>query len=133
MAPGPLSFARAAARIGRILAVVAVLGACGATVLAGWTAGAGFLLGAAISGLNYRWLYKLVEGLGAGKHPRYRSVVLAFRYLILGGAAYVILRLSPLSLPAFLAGLFVLTAAVFVEVIFEFFYARKRTVDHQDF
>jgi ATP synthase I chain len=125
MAPDPLSFERAAGRIGRILAVVAVLGTCGALVLGGWRSGSGFLLGAAISGLNYHWLHRLVESLGAGGHPRYRSVILGFRYLILGGGAYVIVRLSQIRLTAVLAGLFVLTAAVFVEVIFEVVYARK--------
>jgi hypothetical protein len=124
-APDPLSFECAAARIGRILTVVAVLGTCGATALGGWKTGAGFLLGAAISGLNYHWLHKLVKSLGPGTRPRYRSVILGFRYLILGGGAYVILRVSPISLTAVLAGLFVLTVAVFVEVIFEFVYARK--------
>jgi len=124
-APDPLSFEVAAARIGRILAVVAVLGTCGALAIGGWKTGAGFLLGAAISGLNYHWLHKLVASLGAGGRPRYRSVVLGFRYLLLGGGAYVILRLSSISLRAVLAGLFVLTAALFVEVICELVYARK--------
>jgi hypothetical protein len=131
-APDPLSFERAATRIGRIMAVVAVLGACGAFLLGGWKTGAGFLLGALISWLNYHWLHKLVESLGGGARPRYRSVILGFRYLILGGGAYVILRVSPISLKAVLAGLFVLTAAVFVEVVFEIIYAGKRTVDHRD-
>ena len=124
-APDPLSFEGAAARIGRIMVAVAVQGTCGALALGGWKTAAGFLLGASISGLNYHWLHKLVAGLGDGGHPRYRSVVLGFRYLILGGGAYVILRLSPISLTACLVGLFVLTAAVFVEVIFELVYARK--------
>ena len=124
-APDPLSFDHASARIGRTLRVIAVLGTCGAFVLGGWKTGAGFLLGAAISGLNYQWLHKLVAGLGAPSRPRPRSIVLGFRYVILGGAAYVILRLSPISLTACLVGLFVLTASVFVEVIFELVYARK--------
>jgi len=124
-APDPLSFESAAARIGRILVVVAMLGTCAALALGGWKTGAGFLLGSAISGLNYHWLHKLVESLGDGGRPRYRSIVLGFRYLILGGGAYVIVRLSKTSLRAVLAGLFVLTAALFVEVIFEFVYARK--------
>src|ERR1039458_2971714 len=121
----PLSFERAATRIGRILIAVAILGTCVALHFGGWKTGAGFLLGAAISGLNYHWLHKLVESLGAGGRPRYRAVILGFRYLILGVGAYVILRLSPIGLTAVLAGLFVLTAAVFVEVVFEFVYARK--------
>jgi hypothetical protein len=43
----------------------------------------------------------------------------------LGIGAYVIVRLTPISLTAVLAGLFVLTVAIFVEVVFEFVYARK--------
>jgi hypothetical protein len=109
-----------------------VLGTCGALAVGGWKTGAGFLLGATISGLNYYWLHKLVSNLGTGGRPRFRSVVMGFRYLFLGGGAYVILRLSPISLKALLAGLFVLTAALFVEVICELIYARKRTLDHQD-
>ena len=120
-----LSFERAAWRIGRIMMVIGSLGACVALVARGWRWGAGFLLGAAISGLNYHWLYKLVAGLGTGDLPRHRGVVLGFRYLILGAGAYVILRLSRISLMAVMAGVFVLTAAVFVEVVFEIVYARK--------
>jgi hypothetical protein len=124
-ATDPLSFERAAARIGRTMTVIAALGTGGAWVLGGWKTGGGFLLGSLISGLNYHWLHKLVMSLGAGARPRYRSVILGFRYLILGGGAYVILKLSPIRLTAVLAGLFVLTAALFVEVIFEIVYARK--------
>ncbi|HUB79635.1 MAG TPA: ATP synthase subunit I [Bryobacteraceae bacterium] len=125
MAPDPLSFDSAAARIGRILVIVSLLGTFGALTVGGWKSGAGFLLGAAISGLNYHWLHKLVKSLGGGSPPRYRSIVLGFRYLILGGGAYVIVRLSPISVKAVLAGLFVLTAALFVEVACEIVYARK--------
>jgi hypothetical protein len=125
MAPDPLSFENAAARLGRILAIVAALGTCGALAIGGWKTGAGFLLGAAISWLNFHWLHKLVAALGEGGHPRYRSMILAFRYLILGAGAYVIVRLSPISLKAVLAGVFVLTPALFVEVICEIVYARK--------
>jgi hypothetical protein len=123
--PDELSFERAAWRIGRIMMVIGGVGTCVALVARGWQWGAGFLLGAAISGLNYHWLYKLVAGLGSGDPPRHRGVVLGFRYLILGIGAYVILRLSKISLMAVMAGVFVLTAAVFVEVVFEIVYARK--------
>jgi hypothetical protein len=123
--PDELSFERAAWRIGRIMMVIGALGTCVALAARGWQWGAGFLLGALISGLNYHWLYKLVAGVGSGDPPRHRSVVLGFRYLILGGGAYVILRLSKISLMAVMAGVFVLTAAIFVEVVFEIVYARK--------
>jgi ATP synthase I chain len=120
-----LNFERAAWRIGRIIMAIAALGTCGLFIVRGWQWGTGFLLGSAISGLNFHWLYKLVQGLGSGKMPQNRAMVLGFRYLLLGGGAYVILRLSRISLMAVFAGVFVLTAAVFLEVIFEIVHARK--------
>ena len=45
--PDPLSFEGAAARIGKILQAIAVIGTGGALVLGGWKTGVGFLLGAA--------------------------------------------------------------------------------------
>jgi hypothetical protein len=118
-----LDYDRAALRIGRIMAVIAALGSVAALVFGGWKWGAGFLLGSVLSGLNFRWLRRLVEGLGS-KAPR-GSVFLTFRYLLLGGGAYVILRYSPVSATAVLTGLLVLIAALFVELIFEVVYARK--------
>jgi hypothetical protein len=89
----------------------------------------GFFLGALISGLNYRWLRRLVEALGGQVRPKRRGIVIALRYMLLCAAAYAIVRYSPISLPAVIAGVFVLTAAVIVEAIFEIVYAR-RTLDH---
>src|ERR1035437_8473378 len=120
---GELTYDRAAGRIGRFMIAIAGLGTVAALIAGGWKWSAGFLVGSLISCLNFRWLKRLVESLG-GQRSR-GAVWLAFRYLLFGGGAYVILRYSPISLPAVLAGLFVLTAAVFVEVIFEIVYARK--------
>lgn len=125
-----LDFDRAAARIARNMIWVAVLGALAAGAARGWPWAAGFLLGAAISWVNYRWLKRLVESLGGNRRPG--AFRFAFRYLLLGGGAYVILRYSPISVLAVLAGLFVLIAAVLVEAAYEIFYAGKRTLDHPD-
>ena len=88
--------------------------------------GAGFALGSAISWINFRWLKHAVDSLSgkrAQRAPRPRLAVLAaFRYLILGGAAYAILRYSSISLRATLAGLFVSVTAVIVEIFFEVVY-----------
>ncbi|MBZ5726280.1 MAG: ATP synthase subunit I [Acidobacteriia bacterium] len=120
-----LTVARAARRIERFMAGIAAFGAVAAFVFRGWQWAAGFLFGALLSGLNFHWLKRLVESLGGEGRRARGSVFLAFRYLLLGGAAYVILKRSSVSLPAVLAGLFVATAAVFIEVIFEIAYARK--------
>lgn len=123
-APDELDFERASGRIGRNMVVIAALGTAVLFALLGWQWGGGFLVGSLISGLNFRWLRRLVESLGGGQRPR-GGRFLAFRYLLLGGIAYAILRYSPISLTAVITGLFVLIAAVFVEVIFEIVYARK--------
>ncbi len=123
--PDALDFDAAAVRISRFMMAIAAAGTVAAMLVWGWKWAAGFLAGSLISGFNYRWLVRLVESLGGGRRARSSSVFLVFRYLILGAMAYVILRYTSISLPAVLAGLFVLTAAVFVEVLFELVYARK--------
>lgn len=128
---------RAAARIGRNMLWIAVAGAFACWITAGWRWAGGFLLGSAVSLVNYRGMRRVVESLG-GQSPGRRSVSVAgglrfaFRFALLGGAAYVILRYTSISVLAVLAGLFVLIAAVFVEAAFEIFYAGKRNLDHQD-
>jgi hypothetical protein len=127
-----LDFDRAAARITRNMLWIAALGALAAWSTRGWRWGAGFLLGAAASLVNYLLLKRLVESLGGAKRRRARGLGFAFRYLLVGGGAYVILRYTSIDVVGVLAGLFVLIAAVFVEAAYEIFYAGKRTLDHQD-
>ena len=124
--PDELSYDRAAERIGRLVAAIGSLGTAVSFAAGGWKWGAGFFLGALFSTLNYQWLRRLVEALGGQKRPRRRrSIVIALRYLLLGGAVYVIVRFSTISVPAVFAGVFVLTAAIFIEVAIEIVYARK--------
>ncbi|MGA2267068.1 MAG: ATP synthase subunit I [Bryobacteraceae bacterium] len=115
-------YERVTSRIFKVTLAIAGGGTIAALAWRGWRVGAGFALGAAISWLNFRWLKHVVDGLG-GKRARPRLAVLAgFRYLLLGGAAYVILRYSSISLGATLAGLFVSVTAVVVEIFFEVVY-----------
>ena len=122
-------FDRAAGRIERNMLWIAALGTPAAYLARGWRWAAGFLLGSLLSWLNYRWLRRMIEALGGSRRPR--GFAFALRYLLLGAAAYVILRFSRISLAGVLAGLFVLIAAVFAETIFELIYG-QRTGDHQD-
>jgi hypothetical protein len=115
-------YERVTSRIFRVTLAIAGAGTVTALAWRGWRVGAGFALGAAISWLNFRWLKHAVDSL-SGKGARPRLAVLAgFRYLLLGGGAYVILRYSSISLGATLAGLFVSVTAVIVEVFFEVVY-----------
>ena len=126
MADGDDIFDRTAARVTRTILLVAVIGSLVA-LWRGWTYGAAFALGAWASWLNFRWLKGFVAGLGPGGKPSGFMLFFAVRYLLLAGAAYVILRYSKLSLAAMLAGLFVSLAAVTIEILIG--YAR-RDLDH---
>ncbi len=123
--PDELDYDRAAWRIGRNMAMIAATGTAAAFAWRGWSWGAGFFLGSLVSWLNYRALRGLVEALGGVKHPRGRGVWIALRYMLLGAGAYAIVRFSSISPLAVIAGVFVLTLAVFAEAIFEIVYARK--------
>jgi hypothetical protein len=118
---------QALGRIMRWMLLLVSAGAVAATVYGGWRWGLGYLLGASASYLNFHWLKRLVNSLGeaaAGKPPRARvAVILGLRYLLLGLAGYAILNYSTLSLTAALMGLFVSTAAVILEMLFELIYA----------
>ena len=115
---------------GRIIRFTLILGAAGAIVYlvkGGWRQGLGFLLGAGIAYLNFYWLKRTVFALGAAdgaEPPKTRTaVVLGLRYLLLGVAAYAILRVSEISVTAFMVGLFAPTAAVILVILIELFYA----------
>lgn len=117
----------AAGRISRLTLVLTGSGAAIYFAMAGWRGGCGFLLGAIVSYLNFRWLKRTVNALGeavGGKPPRaWVAVVLGLRYLLLGLGAYAIVRFSEISLTAALVGLFVSTAAVILEILIELIYA----------
>jgi hypothetical protein len=117
---------RAVGRILKFMAILAGAGTLFALAWRGWRSGAGFALGAGIAWINFFWLRRLTESLGASQPKRstHSAVILGSRYLILGGIAYVILRLTNISLPAVLTGLFVSLGAVLVEILFELVYAR---------
>lgn len=119
-------FERALGRISRAAFAIGAGGLIAATLWRGWTWGAGFALGAAVSWLNFHWLKQIVDALGRSRPTRRRIAILAgLRYALLGGGAYVILHYSSVSMTAALLGLFVAVAAVIVEICFELVYARN--------
>ena len=126
MDPDELFLERALGRIHTLMAVLSAAGMIASTFYGGWRWMVGFLLGAAASWINFRWLKQMVNSLGeAGKKPPKArvAVLLGLRYLLLAAAGYVILNYSTLSLVAALIGLFVPAAAVVLEVLFELIYA----------
>jgi len=125
-----LGFEQTARRIERFLLSVAIAGTAFAAVEGGWHWAAGFLAGSLAAWFNFRWLQRLVRALGGDR--KFSSLRLALRYFLLGGCGYVILRFSPIPMASVIAGMLALIAAIFIELLFELVYARKRTVDHPD-
>lgn len=114
-------------RIVRVGGVLVLLGAAAWWIVAGLPGLLSFLGGAAISGLSFWLLHRLVSDIHAaaeGRRVRGASVLLhAFRMLLLGGAAYGILSSYGSNKPALVTGLTVAVTAATVEVLIELFYA----------
>jgi hypothetical protein len=127
MVPDHVFLDRALSRIHVLMAVLSAGGMIASGLHGGWRWSAGFLLGAAASWVNFRWLKQMVNALGEAarkKPPKTRvAVFLGLRYLLLAAGGYVILNYSALSLVAALIGVFVPVAAVILEVLFELIYA----------
>jgi hypothetical protein len=119
-------YERAYVRLSRFMVAFSVLGTLAVWYRFGLAAGAGFLVGAAVSMVNFRWLKQLAEAIGSKGPPRklWRAVVFGGRYLLFGLACYVIVKVFGINVLAILAGLLVAAAAVLSEIIFELIYAR---------
>ncbi|HLY17846.1 MAG TPA: ATP synthase subunit I [Bryobacteraceae bacterium] len=120
--PEQTLFDSALRRISRGAAVLAAAGCLAGFFWRGWRWAAAYLLGAAASYLNFRWLKRVVDALGPAAHARLSArfaILMGLRYLLLAAGAYVIVNFTTLSLPGALAGLFVPVAAVIGEIIFE--------------
>jgi hypothetical protein len=119
-------FERALRRIARGTAALAAGGCLVCLAARGWRWAVAYLLGAGASYLNFRWLKRVVEALGAAlsarPSPKF-AILIGLRYVLLGGGAYAIVNFTSLSLPAALIGMFVPVAAVILEIVFELIYA----------
>ena len=116
---------RAIVRILKAMFLFAVAGVIVAWLWRGAAWAAGFALGSLVSWINFRWLKQVVFTLGSERARPQTAVKLGFRYLLLGGGAYVILKYSSVNQLAALIGLFVSAAAVIVEILFELFYGSR--------
>jgi hypothetical protein len=123
---GDAFFEKAYRRISRFMIGSAVLGAVAAFWYEGLRGSAGFLIGAAFSIVNFRWMKQLAAAIGSKGPPKTmgRAIVFGMRYFLFGLAGYVIVKVFGISLLAVLAGLFVAAAAVVLEIIYELIYAR---------
>jgi ATP synthase I chain len=117
-----------ARRLDVITGGITAAGIALATFEWGWRMGLSFAVGAAIAWINYRWLRSgvaaLTQAAGAlGQTPvpkisKRILVKLVGRFILLLAALYVILSRSFLPADGVLAGLFVIVAAILVEMIY---------------
>ena len=119
-----MNFEHAPRRILRVTAAVAIVGAAVTWIAAGPRQALGFLAGAALSGLNFYWLCQLVNSLGASAKPPARgsAILLSFRYLVIAGAVYAIVKGLGVTPAAVLWGLLAAFAAVILEILYEFIF-----------
>jgi hypothetical protein len=108
----------------RFLAVVVALTGTAAILIAyGLRTAVGFMLGAALSILNFRGLSMLVNVIGGAAKPgALAAVLIALRYLLIGCAIYVIVRFLGVTPAAVVGGLLAAFAAVILEILYEFIF-----------
>lgn len=113
----------------RIAWLTVALGAGGTLVLLFWKGlpwALGYLLGAAISLLNFAFFRSIAEALGPTGTPPARGsrILLILRLLIVGAVVFAMMKFSGVALAGVLTGLFCTAAAVLLEILYELFYAR---------
>jgi small-conductance mechanosensitive channel len=126
-------YAGAVRRIQRIMPVLAVVVGLALWVRTGLAVAFGFLVGAAVAYLNFRWLERVAAAVAdaatqTGTRPSTARTVRRFmlRYFLVALALYVIFRSYPASLYGLLAGLFLPVAAIACEAVYEVFVALRR-------
>lgn len=122
--PDDLAYEEVVARITRITVVLAATGTVVAWIAGGWRWAAGFALGGSVSWLSFRWLKQVVGAIGTERPPSNLALKGVLRYLMIGAAAYVLLKYTAISLRAGVVGLLVSSAAVLVEIVIQLVQAR---------
>lgn len=120
-------YALAIARIYRWMAACAAAGFVTVLVWRGWRDALGFAMGALFSAGMFHWFHGIASGIGGGTVAPSRSRLAwlgALRYAIIGGGAYVIMEVLRIQPAPIAGGLFVMVAAVLLEILFQLVYAR---------
>lgn len=116
-------------RIAKLMAVLAAAGLAGWLMAKGVRGGVSFAAGAGVSALSFWWISRMAAGIEkaalGGKTSGAKTVLNAFRIFLLGGGLYVIVRTYEVFIPALVTGLLVTVAAITIEALYEFLYARS--------
>jgi hypothetical protein len=109
---------RATRRLDRGALVLAGIAVVGMAALQGWRGALGAAAGAGFSLLSLRRWKQIAGTLGSQSKARLRIRLLA-GYAVIGASLFVIIRYFGVSPASVIAGLFVSTAAVVVEIVYE--------------
>ncbi len=122
------SFERITPRLLKSIAILSFVFLCPAFFFYGWLGAIGFILGAGLSFINFRFLSQGVEGLAARVVDQQSSekggrIIMRFvlRYLLVGVIAYAIFRGSTQAFRGFLWGLCVPAGSLMVEAVWQGF------------
>lgn len=123
--PDDLSYERVVQRITTITLALVAAGSMVALAIGGWSWAAGFALGGTVSWISFRWLKQVVASLGADRPQPNLPQKAVLRYLLIGGAAYLLVHYTVLNLRAALVGLLISSAAVIIEILIELIHGWK--------
>jgi hypothetical protein len=112
-------YERALRRVRFLALVVGLTGTIVILLAYGLRTATGFMLGSALSILNFRGLSMLVNVIGGAKPGAFATVLIALRYLLIGCAIYVIVRFLGVTPAAVVWGLLAAFAAVILEILYE--------------
>jgi len=119
----PTSYRQVTRRIGWFILALGVGGAVAVAIARGFRDGLAFLLGASVSYASFWGWQRVVDALTPGSKPK-SSRFFILRLVLLGAAAYVIIKFLSLNVAVAVTGLLVSGAAVILELIYELIYAR---------
>jgi len=112
-------YEQALRRVRRFALILGLTGTAVVLAAYGVRAAVGFMLGVALSILNFRGLSMLVNVIGGAKPGAFAAVLIALRYLLIGFAIYAIVRFLGVTPAAVVWGLLAAFAAVILEILYE--------------
>jgi len=116
---------RALRRIRLLTVAVGAAGTLVALVKLGIRPAVGFLIGATLSVANFEGISMLAHAIGGTQKPKaVATLLIALRYVLIGCALYVIVRILGFTPMAVLAGLLAAFGAVLLEIFYELIFQR---------
>jgi hypothetical protein len=116
---------RALRRIRILTVVVGLGGAVVVLVRQGLRPAAGFLMGATLSIANFEGLSMLAAAVGGVRKPgALAGLLIGLRYLLIGCALYVIVRVLGFAPAVVLSGLLAAFGAAILEILYELVFQR---------